>query len=478
MLDTIADEIESLDDWLAAVPPSLEVVDLQALLDKLRKLNDLPASDVSYARVLSRLDGLTQDLVLRLRPAFRRAVLPLSREARSRSVEMAEVLGQLAECHLRRLRETRDAGVARDGLLAVYRRLEVCVLAGTTVPPKLWLRASEMHRALAAGAAGSEDPNGLLIYSRLLALGCLSPEHLSAEEIGDAVDWLDAADIPVLLHEDRPKDSDESWFWIERKQDRGPQQFGRRIPPARPGVLVFSLGPLASHALACATQLAPEQEQSEAGNGEAASLAALLRRIADQFSSSHKRKLNRRRNNYRISVCTGLPDIRRLIDPACADDPPALSEWMVINESAGGFAVMHISGFIEGIVSGGVIALRAASDDPWTICLVRWSRSDNPEHVELGLQILSNGAQAVDIAFRSSGSHAARIVRHALLLPALPALRPKFAILAPAGTYTARRFVMVAQTDHLYVTQGRLISLDVQTATVELFQFDLDPYPI
>ena len=151
---------------------------------------------------------------------------------------------------------------------------------------------------------------------------------------------------------------------------------------------------------------------------------------------------------------------------------------MVINESAGGFAIMHVSGFIEGIVSGGVIALRADADESWTICLVRWSRSDNPEHVELGLQILSNGAQAVDIAFRHGASNPVRTVKHALLLPALPALRPKFAILAPAGSYTARRFVLVAQTSHVYITQGRLISLDLRTATVELFQFDLDPYPI
>jgi hypothetical protein len=149
---------------------------------------------------------------------------------------------------------------------------------------------------------------------------------------------------------------------------------------------------------------------------------------------------------------------------------------MVINESAGGFAIMHVSGFIEGIVSGGVIALRAEPEHKWTICLVRWSRSDNPEHVELGLEILSNGAQAVDIAFRSATG--ARALRHALLLPALPALRSKFAILAPAGTYTARRFVMVAQSAHVYITQGRLISLDLQTGSVELFQFELDPYPI
>ena len=478
MLDTDADDITIQNAWSDCAPSSLDAADLPELRTKLRQLSEFPQGDVSYTRLLTALDRHVHDLLLRLRPAFRRATLPLSHEARSRSSEMSDILGLLAECYSRLVRESPTVDVARHGLLALYRRLEVCVLAGTTAPPKLWLRASEMHRALSRCADDTaETHDGRLIYARLLALGCVSPEHLSAQEIGDTVDWLDAAEVPTVLHEDRPREADESWFWVELKQDRGPQQFARRQPPSRPGVMVFSLAPLASHALAHATQLAPRPEEADSADGEAASLAALLRRIADQFSGSQKRKLNRRSSSYRVKVCTGLPDIRRLIDPTCSE-PPDLSEWMVINESAGGFAIMHVSGFIEGIMSGGVIALRADEDESWTICLVRWSRSDTPEHVELGLQILSNGAQAVDIAFRSAAPNGARSVRQALLLPALPALRPKFAILAPAGSYTARRFVLVAQTSHVYITQGRLISLDLQTANVELFQFELDPYPI
>lgn len=482
MLDTAADDTTILDAWADSAPPLLDVGDLPALRTRLRQLSELPPGEGAFTQMLGELDGLVHGLLLSLRPALRSAALPLSREQRSRSAEMSDILGLLAECHLRLLRKSPAIGVARDGLLAVYRRFEVCVLAGTTVPPKLWLRASEMHRDLVRCATDNAETqhlahNGRLIYSRLLALGCVSPEHLSAQEIGDTVDWLDDAEIPAVLHEGRPGEADESWFWVELKLDRGPQQFARRQPPSRPGVMVFSLAALASHALAGATQLAPLPDDADSSDGEAASLAALLRRVADQFSGSHKRRLNRRSNSYRVEVCTGLPDIRRLIDPTCSDAPD-LSEWMVINESAGGFAIMHISGFIEGIVSGGVIALRAETEESWTICLVRWSRSDNPEHVELGLQILSNSAQAVDIAFRSSTPNAGRRVQQALLLPTLPALRSKFAILAPAGSYTGRRFVLVAQTSHIYIAQGRLISLDLQTATVELFQFELDPYPI
>ena len=67
---------------------------------------------------------------------------------------------------------------------------------------------------------------------------------------------------------------------------------------------------------------------------------------------------------------------------------------------------------------------------------------------------------------------------HALILPPLPALRRNQAILAPAGTYASRRFVLVHEGEHLYVAQARVLSLDMQTANVELFQYEIDPYPI
>lgn len=482
MLDTAADDItiQNASSDCAASPP--DDADLCRLLRELRQLGELPANDGEYSQALGVLDAQVQVQFARLRPELRRAALPLSPEARSRSVEMSDLLGQIAECHLRLLRKSPSIKVAHDGLLTVYRRFEVCVLGGGAAPAKLWLRANEMHRTLTRCVANSAETrrlaeDGRLIYSRLLALGCASPEQLSAQEIGDTVDWLDATAIPVVLHEGRPRQADESWFWLELKFDLGPQQLARRLPPSRPGVLVFSLAPLASHALACAAQLAPSPEDADSDDRTGAALAALLRRIAEQFSGSHRRRLNRRAAHYNVKICTGLSGIRRLIDPT-SSEPPELSEWTVVNESAGGFAITHLDGFVEGVVSGGVVALRAEAEESWTICLVRWSRNDNPDHLELGLEILSVGAQAVSIAFRSGAADAARTVHQALLLPATPALRPKFAILAPAGSNTARRFVLVAQTRNVYVTQGRLISLDLRTATVELFQFDLDPYPI
>lgn len=479
MIDTPADPVANPLDWLDAASAAVDATELPRLRAALACLERMP-TDARYTPQLARADALLHGLLQRLRPEFRASALPLAREARARSVELCDALDLLAGCHQRLLLDAGRIDSARAGLLALYRRLEIGALCGAGVPPGFWRRASALYRIIDrfAPADGPEQDaanKARLGFVRLLALICATPEHLSAAEIGELVDWLDETMIPIVLHDSPSPSADDAWFWLDLDLDQGPHQFGRRSPPARSGIVTFSLAPLASHALASAALLAPARE-GDAAEPESGSPAHLLRRIADLFSTAHRRRLARRRNNYRVSVCTGLDEIRRAITAGGAQ--PTLSEWMVVNESAGGFAMMHIGGHIEGIVSGGVVALRAGEAEPWTVCLVRWSRSDNPEHVELGLQILGYGAQAVDIAFRAGASGGARALRPALLLPALPALRQKFAILAPAGSYVSRRFVMVAQTDHVYVAQGRLISLDVQTAAIELFQFELDPYPI
>jgi cyclic-di-GMP-binding protein len=63
-------------------------------------------------------------------------------------------------------------------------------------------------------------------------------------------------------------------------------------------------------------------------------------------------------------------------------------------------------------------------------------------------------------------------------LAAMEPVRRHPAMLAPAGTYASRRFVFVRETDHVYVAQARALGLDMQTASVELFQYEIDPYPI
>jgi hypothetical protein len=76
---------------------------------------------------------------------------------------------------------------------------------------------------------------------------------------------------------------------------------------------------------------------------------------------------------------------------------------MVTNESPDGYALMHMSGQTDDVRIGDIIALQAVDEQTgmsqaWHICIIRWAISENPEHIELGLQILAPSATAVELA--------------------------------------------------------------------------------
>jgi hypothetical protein len=128
------------------------------------------------------------------------------------------------------------------------------------------------------------------------------------------------------------------------------------------------------------------------------------------------------------------------------------------------------------LTPGIAIALRRSPDEPWTLCVVRWIRSETPEQIELGLQVIANTAKPVTVGFR--GGSKPRPMRPALVMPPIAALGRQQSILAPAGTYSARRFMLVSDIHRLYIAQGRLLSLDMQTPRSSFSSTRSTPTPI
>lgn len=135
---------------------------------------------------------------------------------------------------------------------------------------------------------------------------------------------------------------------------------------------------------------------------------------------------------------------------------------MVTNESPGGYALTHVSGRCEPIRVGEVVAVNTG--ETCHICVVRWVLSDNPEHLELGVQEFAPSATPIGL----EGENASES-ELALLLPEIPALRQPSAILAPYGQVDASRELLIAG-DHarLRVRATRIVE---QTLSVQMFQF-------
>lgn len=506
--DPVSEQLAPVLEWLAGEPADDPRVELADLRTNFARLPDPVAGGAQFSRCIEEFEARVLDLCGRLKPRLLNAALPLSREMHATAADLVAILldvaGELrsmAEGSRERWRPVRrhDPQVlAARALVLVHEAFIVAAMGGAVTPGGLW---TSVH-ALVASAGGfgelmapkADSGAGLLLQrvKRLFALSVLQPESLTARELVWANDFLEGVGDEALLSAE-PMQPAASSFWVDPSEDGPPVAAIRSVPPSVPGLVHFSAFGVSRAVAAQLDSLKEKVARLHVGglgrDGELvvpedwglpigltpSEAVSLLERMRDRWALPPNRVQARRAYQYTVQVCIGLRAIWEVVK---ADEaPPArVSEWMVFNESPGGYAAVSVAGTAGGSLSAGMaVALRRDAGHPWSICIVRWIRSEDPSRVELGLQLVAQTCTPVTIGFRGGE---ARLTTPALLLPPLPALRRNQAILAPSGTYASRRFVLVHEGDHVYVAQAHVLSLDMQTASVELFQYEIDPYPI
>jgi hypothetical protein len=496
--DALAVEAQVSDtlDWFAH-PAARDVrVELADARTRLSAFSALPVSINQFHRILDLFQGRADTLATAAKVLLRDAGQPLAPDLHLLAQHLDHLESQICDGYLRvikdiehrfvRSRRRDPSTVAARALKALRERLEIAAYASKAVPPELWAQAHHLYRVSRtnrppANLPPDAGPDAGRVYREMLAFAAVQSERLSGLEVAGAADYLGRFAPAVMLFDIPPTTADFRMFWVDPELDSAPVALARKLPPAGDEVLYFScarLGTLAAeHLRELEAGTAPAQLRLPP---EAAKPAyrGLLHKLHETWAEPPARHLVRRHHSYPVRMCIGLPALGRLFDPLRREDDESVfqSDWTVLNESPSGFALVHAAGDIGGVQTGAAVAIRAASDKPWDLCIVRWMRNEPTDTVEIGLQILASSAQTVRLAFRHTPAPQPTVT--ALRLPALRALRAHDAILAPSGTATSQRFVMVAEDERTHVTQGRVVNLDLQTACVELFQFQDDPYPL
>ena len=185
----------------------------------------------------------------------------------------------------------------------------------------------------------------------------------------------------------------------------------------------------------------------------------------------------RRRQNYRAALCTGLGNLWRLYNDV-GKAKVETSNWMIINESPDGYAIMHVSGKAASFAVGDITAIRSESGSGWQICIVRWALSENQEHLELGLQLLA--ARATPARLVLPGDDATATQLPVVILPALPPLRSNEMLVVPTGVleHQPESLVLIVERDNLLIREVRRTALSEQNSQVEVFAIETDPLSV
>ena len=482
--------------WLespSAPPPAEELPTLRAHLTGLRQA---PGALQQKAVALDGLYARASGVVAGLLPTLTERALPVAAKTRRlvRSiVDLLQVMADETLALVEQLDPEHQPSVHHPSLsptLALWRSLQasaqqliVCHLIAA--PPRVgtwqqlhqtYATAQRLH--LAAAVPDGLDSSLQHVYHAAVLLGCAHPASLTPPEVVFLASYFERF-ADHLEPTTAASAGSPGTFWIDPTRDLPAASSQRKATPQAQPIEYFSCARLCLlirnqiNALEAGT---PARRLDLSDFAETPAGLGVLRRLVARWSGSGKRRFQRRRQNTRTLLAAGLDNLWQV----CRKGEPTASElstWMITNESAEGYAVMHLSGKTGALTVGGVVAVRTGSESEWQICIVRWALSENPEHLELGLQILAPSAVSAVLAQPSDtlGTQYLRV----LLLPEIPRLRPVKLLVTASGALAKRRSrqVLVIEGENIVVREVTSTQIDEQTTSVDILSIEPEPNP-
>lgn len=470
--------------WLKAPPAGDPLHDLAALRQYLKEAAEAVIQPAQRLKLLELLQARADATSIILRPRLLDATLPLPHRLRTIAQGLLDVRGLLASAQLNSLHQlnTDPATVPEQDVVANSARVlanlaeqqQIALIVSTTVPNGLWLQAQDAFRLLEKAGGANDDGGGRDSLKIMLALVAAQPEAFTAREVSFLIEYLRKY-CPAVELGHQPAPPLERWYWLEQSRDLPPVAIARRQPPSQGTLLYFScatLGKIASqHLIQLANGRSPEELRLPANSID--ENREVLVRAQQRWSSVPRRHSHRRPSHYRVEICARIQALWRLLHDGestkVSRDAAPITDWMVLNESPSGFALMHVAGAIDDLAPGDALGLRTAPGRPWNIGLIRWARSDNPEHFELGLEMISPTAIPVEVV-QPLAEESRRC--SALLFPAVSGLDRNETLMTRRGQLDTGAFMLIRETDNrLQVTQCQMHHLVLQTSKIEIFEF-------
>ena len=482
-------------DWLAEPPHEDPLLDLVPLRNHVATIRALGLPVLHRLKIKELLQQRAERIDEALYPMLLDVKLPLPLHLGTIAQGLIGLRAELGETWLKvaEIADPREiarvhrsqAHICLQGLHNLSRQFITSLLVAVPAPLGFWRNAQALYHC----ARNSVDPAATVPaevsaieakFKAILALAAAQPEGLTPREIVFLADYLEPHAASAQIDLITPEGLDD-WFWLDANLDQPPVRL-ERLRPESECCLYFRLDRLASLAAQHLAQLNDGVPPASLGlplQAAGADYRNALERARQIWSSPKRRNFNRRPQSIPVDVCTQLSSLWTALKSDLETEPNSSvcqmthSNWTLLNEGPSGYAVVHVIGEVTGIVPGSAVGLRTGTGAAWQICLVRWARSNNSSHVELGLEVLAPSAIPVRIQTMKRRNPEPPIP--ALLLPALPGLNRCEAILSGRGDYNARPFTLLQeQNDSLQIVECIPQRSMIETASIEVFEFERD----
>lgn len=490
-----APQLQDALDWLSEPKPEDPLLDLVPLRQHIAAIGKLRLPVLHRLKIDELLQERAERIDDALVPMLLDVKLPLPLSLGTVAQGLIGLRAELGETWLALAHEADREALAKvnrsqaqnclRGMTNLSRQHLIVELASIPTPSGFWRNAQALfHRAHEA-----VDPTATLpaeitaidsLFKAMLALTAAQPEGLTPREIVFLADYLKIHAAQVHIDPIAPEAAGD-WFWLDRNIDQPPIPI-ERMPPLHGQAIYFRFADLANQAARDLDQLndgVPPHAIDLPLQAAGADYRNALERARRCWTTPRRRSFNRRPQSLGVEVCAQLSSLWNALAGNTASEPEAAScemtysDWTMLNEGPSGYAVVHVVGAVTGIVPGCAVGLRTGPGAAWQICLVRWAKSRNSLHVEMGLEVLSPSARPVRI--QALGNRGAEAPVPALLLPPLPNINRGESILTGRGDYNVRPFTLLHEyEEHLRVAECMPHRSLIETSSVEVFEFIRD----
>ncbi len=500
--------------WLEAMPLANIVEAAHSISDALISLNRTPLDAGTRLKLLELYSAAINNLVPELQHKYMMVALPLPEKSRQAANLARRLFVELAYGYkiilLERLQHKRLAlgGLSlplliQRAMAALSKALSAFYKTYSPTPPGMWSEIHQLaHLALQRNLHDVPLDGGRnsvsSTYKQTLLLALANPNKLMQGEVDKVTEYLAQHGNLGKLYPIQATQGTLGVFLINLDSDAPPksleQQDGKNQALNHIVLGTDALVSTLNEQIAKLESGKPQKALNMADHAKHSAHLNLMRRLLKDWTFMPKRKFQRKANNNLMEICVGLratchfisakPEavehdtldfsIDSVSGSAAASKSAQVkfstSQWAVTNESAGGMGLKCISGVNQPIRIGEIIGLRSEDSENWNIGVVRRVLSDNPENLEIGVQMLAPVASHIIIKPVVAGPK--ETFQAALLLPEIRPLQQPATIVAGPATFRSKLEYLLYQ--NTMVNHVRAMRLVEQTASFDQFQFSIE----
>lgn len=463
------------------------------IIDEIRAFNHASLSRRIRQDGLEAIRISVEPVLTRIEAQLASAGSPASGEARRLHDLMTRLLRELAAANAKLVLERlgrlwRFGGGAALHVALVHaldftaRRIWFANRNHARAPRGAWARMHELYAvAMKFGLAEKEihstRSSPSTIYRRALLLEFADPPRLNATDLRRVHEYVAKFGESARVLVGRAPKKRQGIFMIDRNRDAA--GFALSKHPDHEGLdasLVLACAPLTRRIARQLDALDSGTNPLELGLPTDAATPAyrgLLRRLLDNWSGSRRTRSARVQFRPRTEVHSGLERVWRILHgagrlPRDGAANASTSDWVIVNESAGGFALRHAHGASPSIPVGEIVALRPDGRAEISVAIVRWRHSEHADHLELGVQLLTPQLRPVMIA--AIGALDSAFAPALLAPPSSPFNRVPVLIAAARSVRPNRRLLVRSTESELEIEAKRTLD---STNVVDIVQIEM-----